>query len=145
VTTFSEAVRTSRQSGVNRFSQLKGWFGRSWRAVAPGARAWTGAAYGLLLTVLLVLFVAFYNYFGAAGPATFVVGALVFLAASALIGSLLRLLAWLVRKIPYGYGWVLTVTLRRYPCLPLPIQTSTPPRSPASTSSSTAPPQAWWC
>jgi dienelactone hydrolase len=111
VTTFSEAGRTSHQSGVNRFSQLKGWFGRSWRAVAPGARAWKGAAYGLLLTVLLVLFVAFYNYFGAAGPATFVAGALAFLAASALIGSLLRLLAWLVRKIPYGYGWVLTVTL----------------------------------
>jgi hypothetical protein len=111
VTTFSEAVRTNRQSGVNRFNQIKGWFGRSWRAVAPGARAWKGAAYGLLLTVLLVLLVAFYNYFGAAGPATLVVGALAFLAASALIGSLLRLLAWLVRKIPYGYGWVLTVTL----------------------------------
>ena len=99
--------------------QLRGWLKAAKRAVVPGPRAWRGATWGALLALTLVLLVSAYGMFGRTAPALFLMGAVLFLAAFALVGGLLTLVWWLLRGIPTFYVWVLASAMPAFVLLAL--------------------------
>ncbi len=84
---------------------------RAGRAVAPGRRAWRGAAWGALIALTVVLLVMAYGLFGQTDPAWFLIGTPLFLAAFALAGALLTLLWRILKSIPTPYVWVLATAV----------------------------------
>ena len=84
---------------------------RAGRAVAPGRRAWRGAAWGALIALTVVLLVMAYGLFGQTDPAWFLIGTPLFLIAFALAGGLLTLLWRILKSIPTPYVWVLATAV----------------------------------
>lgn len=80
---------------------------RSGRAIAPGKRAWRGAAWGALIALTLILLVTAYGLFGQTDPAWFLVGTPLFLVAFGLAGGFLTLIWRVLKGIPTFYVWVL--------------------------------------
>jgi dienelactone hydrolase len=98
--------QSSRRPGLLR--RIGSWFRRLWSAVAPGRRAWRGAALGLLLAAAVTWGIFVYNGFLApprllSALIGFVAGA----AACALFGGLVLLLVSLFKSLPVFYRWVL--------------------------------------
>ncbi len=90
-----------------------------WSDVAPGPRAWRGAAWGTLVALASILLATAYNLFAPAGIARFAVGTFLFLAAFAIAGGLATL-AWRILKgIPTFYVWVLACTAATFGLLSL--------------------------
>jgi dienelactone hydrolase len=85
--------------------------GRAWRSIAPGRRAWRGAAGGVLAGTFLIALVAAYTMFAAGGAGRLVAGGVVFVASLALAGTLLALLLRLLGAIPRFYMWALSAAL----------------------------------
>lgn len=79
---------------------------RARRAIAPGRKAWRGAAWGALIVLALILLVTAYSLFGQTEPIWFVIGTLLFLAAFALGGGLLTLIWRILKGVPVFYAWV---------------------------------------
>jgi hypothetical protein len=84
---------------------------RTWDAVAPGPRAWRGAAWGALTALTLILVVTACGLFGKTTPTWFAVGIVLFLAAFALAGGLLALIRRILKGVPTFYAWVLASAL----------------------------------
>ncbi len=80
---------------------------RAGRAIAPGRRAWRGAAWGALIALTLILLVTAYGLFGQTDLAWFLIGAPLFLAAFALAGGFVTLIWRVLKSIPAFYTWVL--------------------------------------
>ena len=80
---------------------------RVWSGVAPGARAWRGAAWGALIALTSILLVTAYGMFAPAGSVRFATGTLLFLAAFALVGGLATLVWHILKGLPTFYVWVL--------------------------------------
>ena len=92
---------------------------RVWHNVAPGQRAWRGAAWGALIALASILLVAAYSLFAAAGIERLAIGTLLFLAAIACAGGLATL-AWRIFKgLPAFYVWVLACTVTTFLLLAL--------------------------
>lgn len=88
------------------------WFKRSWAAVAPGPRAWHGAALGLLLAAasLSALFAAD-NFLAPPRLWSALLGFAALAAVCAVAGGLVLLLAALFQALPRFYRWALVATL----------------------------------
>jgi hypothetical protein len=92
---------------------------RVWNGVAPGPRAWRGAAWGALIALASILLVMAYSMFVSAGIARFATGTLLFLAAFALVGGLATL-AWRILKgLPAFYVWALACAVATFGLLAL--------------------------
>ncbi len=89
------------------FTRIRERLRRLWGSVAPGPRAWRGAAWGVLLALAPILLVAAYNLFAPAGVARFATGTLLFLAAFALVGGLATLVWRTFKGLPAFYVWTL--------------------------------------
>lgn len=91
------------------------WLGsrlsRMAQAVAPGARAWRGATWGILVMVLIVWGANAVAAFSPTGPLRFTASLLVSLVVAGLLGALLLVLGWLLRRAPARYRWVLFSSL----------------------------------
>jgi len=92
---------------------------RVWNCVAPGPRAWRGAAWGLLIALASILLVMAYSMFAPAGPVRFAIGTLLFLVAFALIGGLVTLIWRIFKGIPTFYVWVLACSMAAFGLLAL--------------------------
>lgn len=106
----------AKQAQRSRFSELVlragEWFKRSRAAVAPGPRAWQGAALGLLLaaTILSALFAA-NNFLAPPRLWSALIGFAALAAGCAVAGGLILLLAVLFQSLPRFYRWALVATL----------------------------------
>lgn len=96
---------SNREPGpVRRFGK---WLARTGQAVAPGPRAWRGAAWGALVVLVLILLTTARGLFGRMEGAWLLTGGVLFLAVFFLAGGLLAL-AWQVLKgLPTFYVWML--------------------------------------
>lgn len=92
---------------------------RWWRAVAPGPRAWRGAAWGSLGALASILLVTAYSLFAPAGMVRFAIGTLLLLAAIALLGALATLFWRVLKGIPALFIWVLSCTVAVFALLGL--------------------------
>ena len=70
------------------------------QAIAPGRRAWRGAAVGALLALGAILLTTAFSLFGHTAPTWFLIGAPLFVAAFLLVGGLLTLAWALIRRVP---------------------------------------------
>ncbi len=92
---------------------------RVWSSVAPGPRAWRGAAWGALMALAAILLTTAYSLFAAAGPVRFVTGTILFLAAFALAGGLATLVWRIFKGVPAFYIWVLACAAAAFALLGL--------------------------
>ncbi len=87
------------------------------------ARAWTGAAWGVGLSAALLWGALACQGFAPAGALTFALGWLGGLAFGALVGGLILLLGWILRRFPLRFGWAalgaLPLLASAYLALPL--------------------------
>jgi len=97
--------------------RVGGWLKRAWRALAPGPRAWRGAAGGALVALVIVLLVAAYGMFGRAAPARFLIGTVLFLALFAVAGGLLTLVWRILKSLPAFYVWVVACAVPAFALL----------------------------
>ena len=109
------------QSGrkLGSVQRINGWLKRAWRALAPGPRAWRGAAWGALAALVIILLAAAYGMFGRAAPARFLIGAILFLAAFAVVGGLLTLVWRILKGLPAFYVWVVACAVPAFALLAL--------------------------
>ncbi len=91
---------------VDLFRYIGRWLLRVKNAVAPGRRAWRGAAVGVIIGALIFIVTTIYNAFAPAGWISFLLSLAAFLAAAALISGLMLLLGYLARLFPALYKWV---------------------------------------
>jgi len=94
-----------RKSGL--IKRVGSWLKRARRAVAPGPRAWRGAAWGALVALTTILLVMAWGLCGQATPAWFMMGAAFVLTVHLLAGGLLTLVWRILRGVPAFYAWVL--------------------------------------
>lgn len=92
---------------------------RVWNGVAPGPRAWRGAAWGALIALASILLVTAYSLFASAGIARFATGTLLSLAAFALVGGLATLVWRILKGLPAFYVWVLACAVAAFGLLAL--------------------------
>lgn len=100
-----------REKIAGGFRYLGRLFIRVKNAVAPGRRAWRGAAYGVIIAGVVINGVLIYDGFAPSGWISFLIALAVFMTAAALIGGLLLLLGWLGGFIPRFYRWAFTGSL----------------------------------
>ncbi|MGD1992030.1 MAG: MFS transporter, partial [Anaerolineae bacterium] len=99
-------MRSQSDREAGPFKQVGDRLKRAWRAVAPGRRAWRGAAWGALIALVLILLTTACGLFGQAAPAWFLIGTVLFIAVFALAGGLLALIWHILKGIPTFYVWV---------------------------------------
>ncbi len=101
------------------FKRIAGRLQWAWKGVAPGPRAWRGAAWGALVALASILLATAYGLFAPAGMLRFAVGTSLLLGAIALAGGLV-VLAWrLLQGLPAFYLWVLACTVTAFGLLAL--------------------------
>ncbi len=87
----------------NFFKLIPAWFKRTWEAIAPGQRAWRGAALGLIVGAVFFTGIVSFDVFAHAGWLTLTLGFLALLAAAALTGGITWLLIRLLGIFPLVY------------------------------------------
>ncbi len=100
---------TDQKPGI--FKRIGRALKQAWGTVAPGPRAWRGAAWGALTGLFVILLTAAYGLFGQMGPGWFWSGLPGFVAAFLLVGGLLTLVWVLLKRLPTIYVWVLASAL----------------------------------
>jgi dienelactone hydrolase len=101
-----KSVRTPLHRRIGR------WFVRLWKRVAPGPRAWRGAAWGLLAGTTLIFLVIAYT--AIANPAPNYAALIVIFATAAavvLAGGLVVLLIRILNSPPLFYAWTFAGSL----------------------------------
>ncbi len=80
---------------------------QAWQDIAPGRRAWRGAAGGAAVAVAFIILVIAYDMFSSAGLVWSMVGVVFLFSLFALTGGLLALVWHILKAIPTLYTWVL--------------------------------------
>jgi hypothetical protein len=113
----------TRHKLMDYFARIGRGLGSLEPAVAPGARAWHGAMWGVILITILVWGITAYYAFAPAGPVAFVLGTLSMLVIAVLVGGVLVGLSGLLERVPARWRWAtisaLILLLLSYRAIPL--------------------------
>ncbi len=109
------------------FKRIGHWFARLWKRVAPGPRAWRGAAWGLLAgTTLIYLAVAYAAIANPAPNYAALIVIFVVAAAAVITGGLIVLLIRILNSLPLLYAWTFAGSLLILIVFSMPIRSPLP-------------------